>query len=196
MLILARMAAHAFRGFPGDVFRGASLGDFEPESLAYLDLVSYEGRDRGLRVGVLDVSYRAHLVQDRLEGAELLVELRFPDVGHVAADYLAHEEDQQPPLLAELGPVPLPVGALDPPHHAEVFLLLVPELIVALRLHRSEVHAMRRVREESGLPPRPLYPILERVEGNPLLEGEEPGGDPGLAKVASDALDLEFCAVT
>ena len=116
--------------------------------------------------GVLDVADRAHLVEDRLQRMEFPVQFRFPYVGHVAADHLGDEKYQQPSLFAELGLVALPVRAHCPLHHGEVLLLLVPQFIVPLGGHRVEIHAVRRVREEPGLPPGPFDLFL--VQGETL----------------------------
>ena len=40
---------------------------------------------------------------------EFPVQVRLPYVGHVAADYLGNEQDEEPSLFAELGPIALPV---------------------------------------------------------------------------------------
>ena len=74
-----------------------------------LYLVSDEGRDHSLRVGVLDISYRTRLIEDGLQRMEFPVQVRLPYVGHVAADYLGNEQDEKPSLFAELGPIALPV---------------------------------------------------------------------------------------
>ena len=87
----------------------SNIAHLGKNNIAFINLVSDEGRDRSLRVGVLDISYRTRLIEDGLQRMEFPVQVRLPYVGHVAADYLGNEQDEKPSLFAELGPIALPV---------------------------------------------------------------------------------------
>ncbi len=72
----------AFRGFPSNVFRGASFWGFEAESLTDLYLVPDEMYDCGFRIGMPDAADRAYLLKKRLQRIELLFELHFPRMNY------------------------------------------------------------------------------------------------------------------
>ena len=99
--VLPGTTAFPFVRFPDHILRCASIGDIKSKSFADLYLVSNKRRNRWLRVWMLDISNRTHLIQNGLQGMVILVQLGFANIRNIAANDLGNKQDQKSTFFAK-----------------------------------------------------------------------------------------------